>query len=220
MTVLLLSGGVASACVGAWRRPDACLFIDQGQASAPSARAASRAVAQTLGAEWAELTIDCTSLRLGGSLAGGGPPANGRSRVMADLLFGAPAARAWPDGWPFRNQLLVTFAAAWAGPLGYGELMLGAGTMDAEARPDGGHLFFRRADQIVRLQPGELRVTLPALGRTLAEVAALSRIGPEILRLTYGCEVAAKACESCWGCLRREALLRAGGADAVALPAR
>jgi 7-cyano-7-deazaguanine synthase len=214
VTALLLSGGMASACVAAWRRPEVCLFVDYGQASASSARAASRAIAHELGTAWVALSLDWTGLQLE-RLA-----QDPRSRAMAGLLFGGAAAGAWPGGWPYRNQLLVTVAAAWAGPRGYGELMLGAGHTDAEARPDGNHLFFRRVDQLVRMQPGGLRVTLPALGHSLAELVQLSGARAGLLRLTYACEVAGEACGSCAGCLARARLTDPGSPAGVALAAR
>jgi 7-cyano-7-deazaguanine synthase len=190
VTTLLLSGGVASAAVAAWRRPDRCLFVDYGQAPATSARSASLAIASYLGLRWAELAFDATAL--------------------------ARSGRPW-EGLPYRNQLLITLAAAWAQPRDERLVLVGSVREEDDFRPDASHLFFRRIDQLVRVQPGGLRVGVPALGMSFAELVGVSGIGPELLDLTYACEVADVPCGRCRGCRTRAALLarNAGGGIAV-----
>jgi 7-cyano-7-deazaguanine synthase len=212
VTAVLLSGGIASACVATWRRPEVGLFVNYGQAAAPAGRVASRAVAERIGLHWVEVAIDCSALR---------EPADQVVRARVGKLLGGDApVEAWPDGWPYRNQLLITFGAAWAGPRSHGVLLLGAGSADGGVRPDGTHLLFRRADQLVRMQPGRLRVSLPALGLSLAELVLRSGATPELLRLTYSCEVATKPCGACSGCLGRAALARRSASAATTLPMR
>jgi 7-cyano-7-deazaguanine synthase len=75
--------------VAAWRRPERCLFVDYGQAPASSARSASLAIASCLGLRWAELAFDATGLERGGGSV---------------------------ERWPYRNQILITLAAAWEQP--------------------------------------------------------------------------------------------------------
>jgi 7-cyano-7-deazaguanine synthase len=190
MTTLLLSGGVASAAVAAWRRPERCLFLDYGQAPAQSARSASLAIASYLGLRWAELGIAATALK--------------RSE--------GPSER-----WPYRNQLLITLAAAWAQPRGERPILVGSVREEDDFRPDASHLFFRRIDQLLRVQPGGLRLGVPALGMSLAELLGVSGMGPDLLDLTYACEVADVPCGRCRGCRTRDALLahHAGGGIAV-----
>jgi 7-cyano-7-deazaguanine synthase len=190
VTTLLLSGGVASAAVAAWRRPDRCLFVDYGQAPATRARSAAQAIASYLDLRWAELTFDATPL--------------------------ARSGRPW-EGLPYRNQLLITLAAAWAQPRDERLVLVGSVREEDDFRPDASHLFFRRIDQLVRVQPGGVRVGVPALGMSFAELVGVSGIGPELLDLTYACEVADVACGRCRGCRTRDALLArsAGGGIAV-----
>jgi 7-cyano-7-deazaguanine synthase len=190
VTTMLLSGGVASAAVAAWRRPDRCLFVDYGQAPAISARSASLAIASYLGLRWAELAFDATALDRSGRSA---------------------------ERWPYRNQLLLTLAAAWAQPRDERLILVGSVREEDDFRPDASHLFFRRIDQLLRVQSGGLRLGVPALGMSLAELVRVSGIGPELLDLTYACEVADEPCGRCRGCRTREALLarNAGGGIVV-----
>lgn len=97
MRVILLSGGVDSACLAAWVKPEVSLFVDYGQRAASGEGRASRRIAQTLALPWASVTADCRAVGAG-SMAGG-------TDVRA-----APTT----EWWPFRNQLLGTIAAAWA----------------------------------------------------------------------------------------------------------
>jgi 7-cyano-7-deazaguanine synthase len=193
VTTLLLSGGVASAAVAAWRRPERCLFVDYGQEPASSARSASLAIASYLGLHWAELVFDSTALeRSGGSSV----------------------------RWPYRNQLLITLAAAWAQPREERLILVGSVREEDDFRPDASHLFFRRLDQLLRVQPGGLRLGVPALGMSMAELVGVSGIGPELLDVTYGCEVAAAPCGRCRGCRTRDALLAGNASGGLAVSPR
>ena len=64
-TALLLSGGIDSAAVAAWKHPDIALFIDYGQRSAFAERRAARAVAAELGIRHHELTVGLDALGAG-----------------------------------------------------------------------------------------------------------------------------------------------------------
>ena len=193
MTTVLLSGGVASAAVAAWRRPERCLFVDYGQEPATSARSASLAIASYLGLRWAELALDATVLH--------------RDRGASER-------------WPYRNQLLVTLAAAWAQPREERLLLVGSVREDDDFRPDASHLFFRRLDQLLRVQPGALRLSVPALGMSLAELVGVSGIGPELLDITYTCEVGTIPCGRCRGCRTRDALLTPNANGGLAVSPR
>ena len=193
MTTLLLSGGVASAAVAAWRRPDRCLFIDHGQEPAISARSASLAIASYLGLRWAELAFAASPLDRGGGSS---------------------------DRWPYRNQLLVTLAAAWAQPREERLILVGSIREEDDFRTGPSHLFFRRLDQVLRVQPGALRPDVPALGMSLAELVGVSGIGPELLDLTYACEIADVPCGRCRGCGKRDALLARGAGGGIAVSPR
>jgi 7-cyano-7-deazaguanine synthase len=193
VTTLLLSGGVASAAVAAWRRPERCLFVDYGQAPATSARSAALAIASYLGLRWTELAFDATAL----------------------ARSGGPSER-----WPYRNQLLITLAAAWAQPREERMILVGSVREEDDFRPDASHLFFRRVDQLLRVQPGALRLGVPALGMSLAELVGVSGVGPELLDLTYACEVGAVPCGRCRGCRTRDALLARNANGGLALSPR
>src|SRR5262245_41817313 len=95
--VLLLSGGVDSTAIAAWMKPDHALTISYGPVPAAGEIRASRAIAETLNIPHSVLEADCSAV--GSGLMAGTAP---------DHL--APM----PEWWPFRNQLLLTLAAAWA----------------------------------------------------------------------------------------------------------
>ena len=77
-----------------WKRPEVAITIDYGQLPARAEVAAATAVARRLGMEHHVVSIDCRSLG-SGDMAG---------RSASDH---APAS----DWWPYRNQMLATFAA-------------------------------------------------------------------------------------------------------------
>jgi len=96
--LLLLSGGLDSAALAALRRPHTCLTVDYGQVSARGEFAASAAICAEIQLEHRTITVHAHELG-SGLLAGEDRPADQ-----------SPS----PEWWPFRNQMLVTFGAAWA----------------------------------------------------------------------------------------------------------
>src|SRR5262245_17465279 len=106
--LLLLSGGVDSAAVAAWKRPSHALVVDYGQLPGAGEIRAARAIADDLGIPIVVEQIDCKN-------------------IGAGLLVGrAPARKSpSPEWWPYRNQLLITIGAAVAHRLGCTTLLLG-----------------------------------------------------------------------------------------------
>ncbi|MDP1807908.1 MAG: 7-cyano-7-deazaguanine synthase, partial [Acidimicrobiales bacterium] len=94
---LLLSGGMDSAAIAAWRRPARCVFIDYGQRPAAGEERAAGAVTDALGLALTVVHADCSAVGAG-ALAARPPAAH------------SPSA----EWWPFRNQLLVTLGGALA----------------------------------------------------------------------------------------------------------
>src|SRR5438105_3448321 len=92
---LLLSGGIDSIALAYWLKPALAITIDYGQRPARGEIDAAAAACDVLGLEHLVLSINCSSLG-SGDMAGSPPH---------EL---APVS----EWWPFRNQLLITFAAA------------------------------------------------------------------------------------------------------------
>lgn len=200
--LLLLSGGIDSACLAASLRPAQTLFIDYGQAPAEAERAAARAVARELRLPFEAITIDIQLLG-SGILAG------------ADPVAGAPS----PEWWPFRNQLLVTFAAAWAVSkrpsalqgLDHVDVLTGTVRGDGERHLDGTRAFYEALDMLLRAQEGGFGAAAPAIEMETTTLLADSGIEDAVLGWTHSCHRANLPCLECPGCYKREAVLQEAG---------
>ncbi len=186
-SVLLLSGGVDSTAVAALERPTACLAVDYGQVTARGELAAARGVADSLGLTLDTVEVDCAA-------------------VGSGLLHGSRAASAAPSAewWPYRNQLLVTLAAAWALPRDLDEVIVAAVATDGFHR-DGQAEFFAQLDSLIAYQEGELRVSAPAIGKSTVDLVREARIGKDVLGWTFSCHRSVPACGDCPGCNKRRA---------------
>lgn len=187
--LLLLSGGLDSAALAAWRRPHCCLFIDYGQHAAQAERRAAKTITGLLALKFEALTIDCTSL--GSGLMAGRTPSN------------IAPTEEW---WPYRNQLLVTFAAAWGVTRGVTTVMIGTVRTDRRHR-DGTPDFYQHLNALLRHQEGGLRVDAPAIECSSSELISRSRVSDEILGWTHSCHTGNSACAVCPGCRKRQETL-------------
>lgn len=183
--LLLLSGGLESTAIAAWRRPAATLTIDYGQKPAPGEIRAATAVAQSLELPHHVLTADC-------------------SEVGSGLLADVPAAGVAPceEWWPFRNQLLITLAGAWGLPRGFDVIVVGSVRTDSQ-HLDGTEQFFRDADQLTSTQEGGIRVLAPAIALSTEELLQESAIPASLLGWTHSCHRGPAPCGDCPGCAKR-----------------
>jgi 7-cyano-7-deazaguanine synthase len=184
--LILLSGGVDSAALAAVERPAAALFVDYGQRPAAAERRAAGAVAAALGLELHEIALDLRSL--GGGLLLDDKP-----------IPGAPS----PEWWPFRNQMLVTAAAAVALRLGLSRVSVATVAGDGDRHADGTQRFYETLDLLLRLQEGNVGVTTPAIHETSEELVVRSGLGEDVLAWTVSCHRAALPCGDCPGCWKR-----------------
>lgn len=189
--LLLLSGGLDSTALAALRKPAGALVIDYGHVAAAGELTAASAVSQALSIELHTLRIDCASLGSG---------------MLAGDDTGSPGAPA-PEWWPFRNQLLITAAAAWGVTRDFSTVILGAVTSDGERHIDGSQAFLTAIDHLVRMQEGNLRVVAPAIEMTTAELIAASGVEDDVLAWTHSCHRANLACGACPGCFKRAGVL-------------
>jgi 7-cyano-7-deazaguanine synthase len=181
-TALLLSGGMDSSALAWWLRPDIAITIDYGQLAAEAEIRASTAVCQDLHINHSIVRIDCRSLG-SGDLAGEAPDAH------------APAS----DWWPYRNQLLVTFAGMRALGLGANRLLVGTVASDG-THADGRPGFYEHLDALMAFQEGQLRIEAPAIDMTTADLIRRSGIPASSLAWAHSCHKANVVCGQCRGC--------------------
>lgn len=199
--ILLLSGGIDSVAIAFERRPKFALFVDYGQRPAASERRAAGAVAAALEIEFHALTADFSSV--GGGLL---------STSGADSNFPSP------EWWPFRNQMLLTIAAAWAcrhteALTAPGSVMVAIGSVagDGDRHADGTAAFFVALAELLRVQEGQIRVEAPALQRTTEQLVQSSGVTDDLLGWTHSCHVATLPCGDCPGCFKRDRVLSSLG---------
>ena len=184
MSALLLSGGMDSVAIAAWKRPRIAFTIDYGQRAAQAEVAAARQVCADLAIAHEVIVVDCSGLGSG-------------DMSMKPALETAPAS----DWWPFRNQLLVTLAGMRCVSLGVSELMIGTVTGD-QVHADGRAAFYDALNALLALQEGGMQVSAPAIRMTTAELVRASGISSSILGWAHSCHVSSLACGSCRGCVK------------------
>jgi 7-cyano-7-deazaguanine synthase len=186
---MLLSGGLDSTAIAALERPAVCLFVDYGQRPARTERATSRLVATELGLAVDEVRMDL-------------------SMFGAGMLVGRdPSGSATPEWFPFRNQFLITAAAAFAVTSGFDEVLIGTVGGDGERHVDGTPDFVARIGALVESQEGGIRVRAPYVDIDPVEVIRRSGVDDRLLRRTYSCHTGNLACGQCPGCRRRSGVL-------------
>lgn len=188
--VLLLSGGMDSAALAWWRKPDLAVFIDYGQRPAGAERAAAEMVAKAIGIPFEAVSVDCSPLG-SGQLAG------------QSSLPEAPT----PEWWPFRNQLLVTMAAAVALRHGGIRTVVIGSVAEDVVNADGTAAFRAALDQLMGLQEGGIGLEAPAAEMTGSELIRTSQIPPSVLGWTHSCFVGNVPCLRCRGCQKHLGVL-------------
>lgn len=181
---ILLSGGIDSIALAWWRRPEIAFTVDYGQLAARTELAAAAEVAHELGLRHEVLRIDCSSIG-SGDMAGSVP----------DPI--APVT----EWWPYRNQLLVTLAAARGVTLGIRCLMVGTVATDG-THADGAPAFYAALDALMRLQEGAVAIEVPAIGMSTVELVRVSGVPREVLAWAHSCHTGSLACGGCRGCIK------------------
>ncbi|RYZ92186.1 MAG: 7-cyano-7-deazaguanine synthase [Proteobacteria bacterium] len=180
--VLLLSGGIDSTALAYWQRPKHTLTIDYGQAAAAAEQRAAAEVALELNLDHHTMTVDLLTLGLG---------------CMAGLKrkINAPT----PEWWPFRNQLLITLAAAKAVVLDADAVMIGTLATDslhADGRPE----FIETMRALLYQQERQIKLLAPASKMNAIQLVRRSGVSSQLLAWTHSCHVAHYACGICRGC--------------------
>lgn len=189
---LLLSGGMDSAALAWWKRPALVINVDYGQRPAAAERQAARMVSQELGIPLETVQIDLSSLGSGTLL---GTPA----------LPGAPT----PEWWPYRNQLLLTFAAAVALRYpGIDTIWIGSVRED-QINGDGSPEFRQAISALMKLQEGGIGVDAPAAHLSASELVEVSGVPADVLGWTHSCFLSNEPCLECRGCAKHLSVLDA-----------
>ncbi|MFO0851840.1 MAG: 7-cyano-7-deazaguanine synthase [Gemmataceae bacterium] len=184
---VLLSGGMDSTAVAYWLRPDYTITVDYGQAAAAGELRAATAITDALGVRHEIIRVDCRTIGAG---------------VMAPEGPGVLPFNVTPEWWPFRNQLVVTLAAARA--IRFGVTSLAIGTVRSDARfADGTPGFVSRLDSLLSHQEGGIRLAAPALEMSTVELVRASGVLAEMLGWSLSCHRSENPCGRCNGCRKR-----------------
>ena len=193
-TTILLSGGMDSAAIACWRRPEYAFTVDYGQLAAAGEIRAASAVAAALSLKHYVIRADLRELG-SGDMAGVG------------RLSMAPVS----EWWPFRNQMLVTLSAMQGIALGVDRLLIGCLATDSQ-HADGRRAFVEQMDSLLLGQEGAIRLEAPAIELTAEELVRVSGVPIEILSWSHSCHVAEYACGMCRGCRKHYETMAALGA--------
>lgn len=193
---ILLSGGMDSSALCAWKQPDVAIFLSYGQRCADAEYQASKQVCEELGIAFEPVSLECADLG-SGDLAG------------RPALSIAPAS----DWWPFRNQILISAAAAKAVTLGLQTLMIGTVQSDA-SHADGTPGFIEMMDKLLQMQEGGLALQAPAMHMSSVDLVRSSGIDLPVLCWTHSCHRSNFACGQCRGCNKHREVMSGLGYEA------
>jgi 7-cyano-7-deazaguanine synthase len=193
MKAVLLSGGMDSIALTYWNRPPVAITIDYGQVCASAELEAASVIAQSLECRHEIISVNCRSL--------------GSGELAGKAVHSLGASQEW---WPYRNQLLITFAAMKAVELGATELLIACVKTDGNYR-DGTPEFIERIDNLVSFQEGGLRVSAPAIALTTVELVRQSQVPFGLLAWAHSCHSGNLACGDCRGCYKHQSAMEALG---------
>lgn len=182
---LLLSGGVDSICLAYGLMPEYAYTIDYGQIPASREIYVSKLVCKLIGIEHRIIKVDCSSL-------GSGTLVNKKSLEVS------PSS----EWWPYRNQLLITLALMQCAKDEIKELHLASVKSDC-FHCDGNKEFYRRMNDLVYYQEGNISIKCESLEFYSHELALKYNVPLDLLSLAHSCHTSNLACGKCSGCLKQ-----------------
>lgn len=183
LTALLFSGGMDSVALAHYRRPDVLITINYGQVVALAEIKAAKYFASEL--QLPLIILDANFGAVGSGSLANSEPSQGRH----------------PEWWPFRNQLLVSVAAAWSVNNGVRKLMIGTVGSDS-CFADGTVEFVQTISRLLAIQEGGLTLDAPAIGMTSVELIRAAQMPVRLLPMCFSCNVSARPCGECRSCLK------------------
>jgi 7-cyano-7-deazaguanine synthase len=184
MRALLLSGGMDSTALAFMLRPELAVTLDYGQKPAAGEIRAAQAVCGLVGIEHVVVRADCSAV-------GTGPLSDSPQIAIAPV----------PEWWPFRNQLLVTLAAAYCVRRSVTDILVGSVASDG-VHADGKSRFYELLSDVVIYQEGRIKVSAPAIHLNTLELINQAAIPWEVLVLAHSCHTSDFACGTCRGCAK------------------
>jgi 7-cyano-7-deazaguanine synthase len=193
MKAVLLSGGMDSIALTYWIRPEIAMTVDYGQVCASAELEAASVVATSLGCRHETIQVDCRAL--------------GSGELAGKAVNRLGASQEW---WPYRNQLLITFAAMRAVDVGAMELLIACVKTDGNYR-DGTPEFVGKVDNLISFQEGGIRISAPAIDLTTVELVRRADVPFELLAWAHSCHSGNLACGACRGCYKHQLAMEALG---------
>ncbi len=207
--VILLSGGLDSATVGAMARNQGyaiyALTLSYGQTHAIETRAAE-AVARFLGAE-RHLTLNLDLRKIGGSALLGTTPVP-KGRALETISSGIPSTYV-----PARNTIFLSYALAWAEVLGALDLFIGVNAVDYSGYPDCRPEYIAAFETMANLATkmgvegqGRLKIHAPLIRLTKGEIIRNGLTLGLDYGLTWSCyspDPQSRPCRHCDSCILR-----------------
>ena len=193
--LLLLSGGIDSSAIAAWRRPACCLTIDYGQRPATAELEAAREICRALGLNHEVERVPINDFGTG-------------------MLAGKPNSASSPheEFWPFRNQFLITLGAMYAMSHSLSTVLIGTVRNDGRHR-DGSVGFLKQISELTAYQEGQISILAPAIGLSSVDLVGVSGITPSVLGWTHSCHNSHVACGNCPGCRKHAETMEAISGD-------
>lgn len=180
-----------------WKKCDFAYTIDYGQICSKREIDASKYVCEKLSVNHKIISIDCTPIG-SGSL-------NKTNRLNVNNNL--------EEWWPFRNQLLITFAAAQALKDGVTKILIATVKSDLKFK-DGSPTFINTIKKLLKFQEGNIILSAPSINMTSLELVLKSRIGLDLLSSSYSCtrnnNIACGNCQSCKKAIEILELLKYG----------
>lgn len=162
-------------------RPDVCLTIDYGQPAFHGERKASKQICQILDLRHETLMIS---------------------------IYRHKPSEEHQSFWPFRNQLLVSAAAANFSDERQ-KTVISLGLVRDDVYPDCKDTFVRKIRTLVNIQNPHLDVQAPAIDVTTLQLLRRSDFPPDLLGLTFSCHFADFPCGECPGCKKNHDITNA-----------
>lgn len=202
-SAILLSGGIDSIALAFLKKPTMAITVDYGQQAANAEIEAAYQVTKTLGMQHEVISIDCKSIGSG---------------AMMEQAFNKDDLTSSTEWWPFRNQLLITFAAAKCVLAGFSEILVGTVKSDY-IHGDGTTNFIDHMNSVLGVQEGKLQVSAPAIAFSSAELVKLSCVPISILAWAHSCHRSSIPCGECRGCIKYRQVFYSNSRDKLSYPA-